>query len=107
MITKPATGSARYSDGKLTITTQAKRGKKTVPNVVVYTVEDVRPDPRVAYPAYALKKDDGEVYHVAVDKFGPTCSCPHATFRGQESRVPCKHVLAMIAVGLVTKSLER
>lgn len=98
-----ATGTARYKDGILTITTNAKRGKRIVKLTVVYTVEDVRPDHRVASPAYSLTKEDGEVYHVAFNEWGPTCSCAHATFRGANSQVPCKHCLAMQAVGLLPK----
>ena len=101
MITKPVHGSARYLDGVLTITTQAKRGKKMVPHVVNYTVADLRPDPRVADPALSLTKADGEVYHVAIETFGPTCSCACATFRGSNSKVPCKHILACQVTGLL------
>lgn len=51
-------GSARLSPcgNYLTVTTMSKRGKKMVPNVVTYKIEDVRPDPRVADPAYSLTK---------------------------------------------------
>lgn len=103
MITTPVTGSARLSeDGKtLTITTQPKRRKK--PLVVTYTVERLDPDPEVANPAFRLLKEDGEFYDVHVDEWGPMCSCPHATFRGANSKVPCKHVLALQAVRLIPK----
>lgn len=100
---KTATGTVRYKDGILTIKTNAKRGKKIVPIVVNYTVTDLRPDPKVANPAYRLTKDDGEFYDVHLDEWGPACSCPHATFRGANNRVPCKHCLAMMACGLLPK----
>ena len=90
-------GTANYKNGVLTITTR-RHGK---PFVVAYAVEDVRPDPRVASPAFSLTKEDGEVYHVSVNEWGPACSCPDATFRGHSLEVPCKHCLAMAAVGLL------
>lgn len=96
----PATGTAKLV---LIVTTNAKRGKKTVKNKVEYTVTNLNPDPRVAFPAWALTKADGEVYHVAVDVHGPMCSCPHYTFRGSNSKAGCKHVLALQAVGLLPK----
>lgn len=99
MITKAPTGTAKLT---LTITTQVKRGKHTVPLVVTYNVTDLRPDRRVANPAFRLtKKTDGECYDIAVEQHGPTCSCPHATYRGANSEVPCKHILAAQVVGLL------
>lgn len=107
-------GKARLENGILTITTQPKGKKK--PLVRVYKVEDVRPDPRVAYPAYSLTKGrmeavpaedggyefvpDGEVWHVSVDKYGPMCDCPHRTY---EKTHRCKHISACVAVGLLPK----
>jgi SWIM zinc finger len=135
MKNKQATGTARYdaATGKLTITTQAVRGKKTVPLVVVYQVEDLHPDTRVADPAYRLCKivqcsecgncgttpdcvscafcngkggSVSESYDVHLGEHGPECSCPHAVYRGHDSRIPCKHVLALMAVGLMPKLVE-
>lgn len=100
---KEPTGTARYEDGKLTIITEAVRGKKTVKLKVVYVVTDLAPDRRVANPAFRLTKDNGEFYDVALMQYGPVCSCPHATFRGANSRVPCKHCKALAAVGLLRK----
>ena len=121
----PPTGRASYKGGILTITTLAKRGTKTVEHTCHYRVQNVHPTPSVATVAFSLTKgeielipglnDDGEmietplftpgaeVYHVAKTEFGPTCSCAHATFRGHNSRVPCKHCLACQAVGLLPK----
>jgi len=96
-------GTANYKDGVLTIKTKAKRGKKYVENVQVYEVCDLDPDPRCAYPAFSLRKKSGEVWHIAVETYGPTCSCPHATFRGGNSREVCKHISAARAVGLLPK----
>lgn len=95
-------GTANYADGVLTITTHVKRGKKFVENKRVYTVTDLHPDARVAFPAFRLTKEDGEAYDVAMTEYGPVCSCPHATFRGHSSQVQCKHVAAMCAVKLLT-----
>lgn len=87
----------------LTITTQIKRGKKTEIKVVAYTVEDLRPQKQVAFPAFRLTKTDGEFYDVAIVGGFATCTCPHATYRGGNSRVPCKHYLALQAVQLLPK----
>lgn len=120
-------GTARISEDRriLTIITPAKRGKKIVENKQTYLVEDVRPDPRVCSPAFKLTKgnvftnaadmtpaglesgakeelipsENGEVWHVQQNEYGVMCDCPHATFRGANSREPCKHTKAMIAVG--------
>ena len=127
---KAATGYARYDSktGILKITTIVKRGKKEVEHTTLYRVHNINPDPRVAEPAFSLTKGEvkltpglfkeggempetpiftpsptAEVYHVAIEQFGPTCSCPHATFRGQNSSSVCKHVVAMRAVGLLPK----
>jgi hypothetical protein len=109
---KPLTGTASFRDGLLTITTHAKRGERTVKLMVFYAIKDLYPDRRVANPAYSLKKcnlENGYLvkteleYHVAVEKFGPTCSCAHSTFRGKNSREVCKHVKAMRAVGLLPR----
>lgn len=122
-------GKARLSDdGRfLTITTMAKKGSKYVENVQTYLVTDVRPDPRVAYPAYALAKGKivqakelpitedkyaysdteefvltGEVWHVSVNpKWGLDCDCPHRTFH--PNAPACKHAKAAQAVGLLPK----
>lgn len=103
MTVKQTHGKARYKDGTLTITMTAKRGEKTVENVVTYTVKDIRPDPQVADPAYTLTKEDGESYDVWHNEWGPCCSCPHATFRGSNTKIVCKHVAACQAVGLLPK----
>ena len=104
MTTEPH-GTARLEDGgkKLVITTMARRGKKFVPNVQTYTVEDVRPDPAVCSPAFSLTKETGEVYHIFSNEFGNGCDCPHYTFRGSNSKAGCKHVLAAVATGLLPR----
>lgn len=93
------TGTAKLT---LTITTNAKRGKRTVKHTTVYTVRRVESDPRVAHPAWELKKEGStEVYHVAIEPYGPSCSCPAATFRGSNERIPCKHISALLAIKLL------
>lgn len=100
-------GKVSYRDGILTITTMAKRGNKMVPNVVKYAVlVEHGSDPRVAKPVYRLTKEDGTVYHVAVTEHGPACSCAHATFRGANSKVPCKHIASCVAMGWMNNTNE-
>lgn len=99
MIATPVHGTARLT---LTVTTQPKGKKK--PLVVTYTVHNLHPDARVANPAFRLTKEDREFYDVHMDSYGPCCTCPHATYRGHSSRVPCKHALALQAVGLMPRA---
>ena len=118
-------GVARLDGDRLTITTSAKRGKKMVPNVQTYLVENLCPDERVANPAWKLTKGvfvkaacdmsaaalesgadeefkpSGEVWTVSVGEYGPECSCPHATFRTNGAQ--CKHIGSAIAVGLIPR----
>lgn len=122
MATKQATGVTSYKDGILKIVTQAKRGKKFVPHTTYYLVEDARPDPAVASPAYSLTKGElvtaaafmsaaalesgaseefvrsKEVYHVSFSEWGWRCDCPHGTYRGANSEACCKHTLAVSKV---------
>lgn len=100
-------GSARLTnDGKLlTVATyrkvKRKDGDKMMPNVVVYVVEDARPDRAVANPAIRLTKEDGENWVVHKDEWGISCSCPHSTF--SKNGELCKHAKACIAVRLMPK----
>lgn len=105
MTTKESHGTASLSAdcSTLTIKTMVKRGKKEVPLIVTYEVFDICPDKKVANPAYRLVKESGEFYDVAMMRYGPTCTCPHATYRGSNSRVPCKHIRACQAVQLLPK----
>lgn len=92
------TGTARRVGRWLILKTQRKRGKKYVDYVSIYLVEDTRPDPRVADPAFTLTKVGTEtVWHVGVTKFGPVCDCPSA-LRGPGR---CKHAKGLMAVGLL------
>jgi hypothetical protein len=77
---------------------QITRGKKTVE----YRVVDHKPDPRVAFPAFKLVKEDGESYDVGMNEFGPFCSCPDSDYR----RRACKHLKAAQAVGLIPREPE-
>ncbi len=103
-------GTARLEDDedgdkRLVITTettkQTAKGPKIKTKKQTYKVEDLRPDDRVAKPAFRLTKEDGEAYDVAVNEFGATCSCPDGQFRRENDRIKCKHVKAMRAVGLL------
>jgi hypothetical protein len=60
-----------------------------------YRVAPVRSDWHAR--AFALRKADGALYHVAADEHGPSCDCPDATYRERR----CKHVMAMQALGLL------
>lgn len=118
-------GKARLIQGKyLVITTPRKRGEKYVDVTSTYLVEDVCPDPRCADPAFSLTKgelrivpcfdengqavDDkrfeptGEIWHVHVDEWGPSCDCPWRTFNPNSP--VCKHAKAMQALGLLKKN---
>jgi len=70
-------------------------GKK----IDVYAVEDARPDPSVASPAFRLTKPDGTQYTVHRDRHGIGCTCQDATYRQRM----CKHGKALVAVGLIRK----
>lgn len=97
-------GVANLKDGILTIKTPAKRGKKVVENVQVYTVSDADPDPKIAYPVIALTKADGTVYHAGYNEYGYFCDCGNGIIREKYgARTPCKHCVSLIAVGLLPK----
>jgi len=99
--------SARWDKPNLTITTEAKRGKKTVKKTVAYNVADVSSDLGVSFPVFLLTKTGedldgkvsmftGEAYTVSFDPAtGSHCSCQQYKFTFQ-----CKHVLAIKAVGI-------
>jgi SWIM zinc finger len=97
-------GTAKLTHGGrfLTVTVPRKKGRKSVDLVQTYVVEDTRPDVRVANPAFTLTKEDGEQYHCAVNEFGPTCSCADCEFRQHL----CKHLKAVIAVGLLPSRMN-
>lgn len=100
---KSSHGLARLSeDGKtLTITVQVKKGKRYVDKVDSYEVEKVDSDPRCAEPVIALKKTDGEVYHISFAEFGIRCDCPSGEIRERYGSTGCKHAKACVAVGLI------
>lgn len=113
--------------GILKIVMLAKRGDKMVENRTLYRVRNIHPHPKAATHAFSLTKAriikrkakmsqaaidaklseevifDSEVWHVHADEWGVHCSCPHALFRGSNSREPCKHTRAMIAAGILPK----
>lgn len=91
MSKKTGKRTCRLDGDKLTLTVNGK--------TTVYTVTNVNPDPAVAYPAFALQKEDGTVHHVFVDQWGARCECEDAHYR---SKV-CKHLSAMRACGLIPK----
>lgn len=129
MITKGPEGRVSYdgTTGIMKIVVLAKRGDKIVENKTLYKVRNIHPHPKAATHAFSLTKAriikrkakmskeaidaklseeiifDGEVYHVAQESFGPSCSCPHADFKGRLSESVCKHVAASRAAGLLPK----
>ena len=86
---KPVHGIASYKDGIVKI------------NGTPYRIADLRPDPRVAEPAYSLTKEDGTVYHVAVDEWGPRCDCADTTYRKRH----CKHIRALQVIGFLAEGV--
>lgn len=72
----------------------------------VYLVEKLDPAPDVASLAYRLTKlsdPDGEHYDVALFPFGATCECQSWNADYQNHASSCKHVLALMAAGLIPK----
>lgn len=94
-------GKARYIEPILVITMFRQKGDKIVEEVTMYNVQNLNPDPKVAFPAFSLTKPNGDSWHISVNEHGPSCTCPHATYRGSNARVPCKHIAAARAVGLL------
>ena len=102
---KPAHGTAKLSHGGklLTVTVLRKRRKSLVPLTQTYVVEDSRPDQRVAFPVFALTKEDGEIYHVSVTNFGVRCDCRDGELREKRGGGFCKHISALQATGVISK----
>jgi hypothetical protein len=90
-------GSVTISHGGrlLLITKHNKKGDEST----LYVVEDIRPNPAVASPAYNLYKADGEAYTVRQDKHGIECTCPDFHWSRQRNRQDCKHIKSLRAVG--------
>ena len=93
VITTPAGKPRRLKSGEMS---------REPRHISVYLVTDLRPDKRVADPAFRLTKlnGDGEAWDVHVDAHGASCSCPDVDWRGNHKEA-CKHVLACRAVGLI------
>lgn len=89
---RPAHGTARLG---LTI------------NGTSYGLRRVPSDASIAAGAWAIRKADGTTYHVAITPHGPTCDCPDWTFhRDGIDPDGCKHIKAMVAVGLVAATKQ-
>mgnify|MGYP001159159207 CR=1 FL=1 len=64
---------------------------------VLYLLEPLEPDKRVAVRAWRLWKEE-EFYDVAIDGKGlVSCTCEDATYRHR----PCKHLAALKEFGLL------
>jgi hypothetical protein len=73
-------------------------------NGTSYTIRTIPCDASAALKAYRLRKVDGTTYNVATTVFGAVCDCADFTFhRDGIDPDGCKHIKAMIAVGLIEK----
>jgi hypothetical protein len=73
-------------------------------NSTAYNVRPLPCDPEAASKVYRLHKAEGTAYNVAATPHGLTCDCPDFTFH-RDGRDPegCKHIKAMVAVGLMSR----
>ncbi|AGA26481.1 hypothetical protein [Singulisphaera acidiphila] len=71
-------------------------------NGATYRVHPIPADAFAAIKAYRLRKGDGSNYDVALTVHGPECDCPDYTFnRDGIDPAGCKHIKALLAVGLL------
>lgn len=77
-------------------------------NETAYVVRRLTPHPEVAELAWRLRKilEDGstsnDFYDVCQDETGRHCTCPDFIWcREHKDRKGCKHVAALVAVGLL------
>ena len=71
-------------------------------NGVHYLIRLNEAHPGVARKAWRLTKADGTTYDVGIREFGTECSCGDFNFRRQQRGQQCKHIRAMVAVGLLS-----
>ena len=77
-------------------------------NGTAYNVRPIAVDPSLASQAYRLRKADGTTYTVAMTEYGGSCTCGDYVFhRDGLDPTGCKHIKAMIAVGLIGKGGAR
>ncbi len=90
-------GRAKLAGNRLTITVQRIKG----PHTEQYRVIRLNPHPAVAFEGIRLRKADGSSFDVHRDAYGISCECQD--FQARRSRVgqKCKHILALVAVGLM------
>jgi hypothetical protein len=65
-----------------------------------YAVRPIPCDREAASLLFRLRKSDGTTYYVAATPQGPDCDCPAFTWHGRD-RNGCKHIKALVAVGLL------
>lgn len=70
-------------------------------NGTAYSVRPIRPDDPDVARAFRIRKGGSEAYTVAVTRYGPTCECGDWTWRKDGTGIPCKHIAACRAVGLL------
>lgn len=66
-----------------------------------YTPRALEPHPQVAQRAWTLRKADGTTYEVHWGKHGYHCDCPDFLWARENHGEYCKHVLALMVVGLL------
>ncbi len=54
-----------------------------------------------ASKCYELAKNDGTVYHASRHSHGFECTCADWVYRRHRTPDPCKHVEALVAMGLM------
>lgn len=53
-------------------------------------------------PAFEVTSECGDVYHVHCGEWGASCDCADFVYRRANSKVPCRHVLALAALKIIT-----
>lgn len=67
-----------------------------------YSVRPIRSDDAEILVAWRLRKLGADAAHVvAATASGPTCECGDFTWRRAGTGLPCKHIAALRAVGLL------
>jgi hypothetical protein len=73
-------------------------------NGTCYGVHPVSAHAFAALKVYRLRKADGTAYHVSQQAYGCECECGDFVFhRAGLDQAGCKHVKALIAVGLLSE----
>lgn len=77
-------------------------------NTTAYSLRGIPCVPEAARKCFELRKFDGTLYHVSEHAYGAECDCPDFIFRRDSiDRDGCKHVRALMAVGLLSERAEQ